>query len=199
MPVVKVQTAEGKIVKLDQIRQPIFDTLVFNSTSVLNDTKRFFDNTQGKKPYLTNLKRNSSFEKNVSYRVQGLALDCNIASNTAAALNELFLPRFIERSSLIFKIGEKNYWEGAARYATGRLNVFHAITGTATAGYHFAQMGAPAVAGIVLSGKDAIDIPELQTFYVDMNTSDFAGVTIPAGVDILMSCSIKGLMRRPVQ
>ena len=199
MPVVKVQTTDGKVVKLDQIRQPIFDTVIFNSTSTLNENKRFFDSVQGKKPYLTNLKRNSSFEKNVSYRVQGLALDCHIASNTAAALNELFLPRFIERTDLTLKIGEKNYWEGAARFASGRLSVVHAITGTATAGYHFAQMGAPAVAGIVLSGKDAIDIPELQTFYVDMRTADFAGVTIPAGVEILMSCSLKGLMRRPVQ
>ena len=199
MPVVKVQTAEGKVVKLDQIRQPIFDTIVLNSTSTLNGVKKFFDTVQGKAAYLTNLKRNSSFEKNVSYRVQGLALDANIVSNTAAALNELFLPRFIERTALTLKIGEKNYWEGSARYASGRLNVFHAITGTTAAGFHFAQMGAPAVAGIVLSGKDAIDIPELQTFYVDMLTTDFAGVTIPAGVEILIACSLKGLMRRPVQ
>lgn len=203
MPRVKVRDAKsGQVVVLDQIRQPLFDTIQLTDGSTLNETKEFFSNVQGKKPYQTNLRQNNLLEQSVSYRVQGLAIDAHTISDDDGSLsNSIFLPKFMEKTSLKLRIGEKLYWEGPMRYATGRVDVSHANGGAAaTDQFHFSQFGSPAVAGIVLAGKDAIDIPPLQSFRVEMTTADLAGaIAVAANNPIEVVCGLKGLLRRPVQ
>lgn len=202
MPRIKVRDAKsGQIVVLDQIRQPLFDTVKIDDGSTINETKEFFSSVQGKKEYETNLRQNNLLEQAVSFRVQGLAIDAHTVSDDDGTLsNSLFLAKFMENTGLKLRIGEKVYWEGPMRFATGRVCTSHQKDGSAAPQvFNYSQYGACAVAGIILAGKDSIDIPPLQSFRVKMETADLAGITVKANNAINFVCSLKGLLRRPVQ
>lgn len=200
MPRIKVKDPKsGSVVVLDQIRQPLFDTITLDDSSTLLGIKSFFTQVQNKSEFETNLRANGQLEQSVSFRVQGLAMDAQTVENTPATINDLFLAKMMEHSSLKFRVGEKYYWEGPMRFATGRISTVHELGGTDAVAYHASQFGKPAVAGIILAKKDSIDIPPLQSFRVDWNTQELAGVTIKANTDIKFVCSLKGLLRRPVQ
>lgn len=202
MPRVKVKDPRsGAVVVLDQIRQPIFDTITLDDSSTINTTRQFFSAVQGKASYLTNLRQNNLLEQSVSFRVQGLAIDAHTVSDDDGTLsNAGFLQKMMEHSAIRLRIGEKLYWEGPMRFATGRVHAFHEKDNSAAATvYNFEQYGAPAVAGIILAKKDSIDVPPLQSFRVEWETTDLSGTTVVANNDIKFVCSLKGLLRRPVQ
>ncbi len=194
---VKVQGPSGQIVLLDQIRQDAFDTITLDSTSTINEEREFFSNIQGKKPYQTNLNQANLLEKNVSFLIMALQIDAQISD----AANAGFLAKLQEYSSLRLKIGERDFWKGAMRLATGKITQESAISTTvadSTAQVHLEQYGCPSNNG-VLFGKDAHEIPSLFSFKVIMASNVPAGVTIAADTEVNLVCRLKGLQRRPVQ
>lgn len=180
----------------DEIREPLYDTLDILPASTIQGVRRFFSDVQGKGKSLTNLRQNNLLETAVSFRVQGLSVDCQ---NFEAA-NFKAIPTILETSALKFQVAEKAYWEGPMRFAAGRL---YSDIGVTAAGL-LQQHGFSAVAPIVLQGDHVVDINPLQTFYVEwtiegMSATDLAFATPAAATRLRYVCSLKGLKRRPVQ
>ena len=98
------------------------------------------------------------------------------------------------------RVGEKVYWEGNGTYAMGRVDA--SFGGNLTATHQ--KLGFSAVQPVILTGKHVIDIPPLQSFQVDWNCSgmsaaEIALATPAANTKLRYLCSLKGLLRRPVQ
>lgn len=190
----------------DEIRQPLYDTIDLAAAETLAGTRRFFASVTDvgnipKSIAKTNLKQPGSLETAVSFRVQGLAFD---AQNDLAD-NAAILPVVLAKSSLTFSVGVKTYWQGPARFACGRM-MESGIAGTDLAdGRIHQQYGWSAVQPIVLQGKHVIDINPLQNFLVvweiasqDLTVAEAALAPV-ADSELSFVCSLKGLLRRPVQ
>lgn len=189
----KVKSADGRYL-LDQIRQPLFDTIELDENSVLNKTRKFFTDIQEKSSYQTNMRVNGQLENTVSFQCQGLAVD---AQNTAPA-NETILAKIMEHSAIAFRVGEKFYWEGPLRFACGRLNYQSAVAGGTDVERHYTSYGVPAVAGVIFARNNPVNISSQQNFSVNWEIADLTA-TLGAGTTIKFVCSLKGILRRPVQ
>lgn len=194
MPIVRLPGGELR----DEIRQPLHDTVDITAATPLPGVRTFFQDVTGKSLAQTNLTTTGGLPIATSFRIQGIALD---AHNVLAAQQQL-LPLMIENSSLVLKVGEKDYWRGAARFAAGR---FYQDLDAAAAPAMVQQFGWAAVAPIVYGAKHVIDVNPLQAFSVVMTTDALSAEeltaigTIGAGRKIRLVTSLKGLLRRPVQ
>lgn len=190
----------------DEIRQPLYDTVVYEAAELLAGTSTFFTsvtNPDGspKSLMLTNLTQSGQLPTATSFRIQGLCLDgANEDFGNVSVPTILML-----KSSLSLSLGVKNYWQGPARFACGReLDMGFAGTGLA-AGRLFQQYGWPAIQPVILQGKHVVDLNPLQNFSATFQTlaadltATEAAVAIAAGTQFLLVCSLKGLLRRPVQ
>lgn len=181
----------------DEIRQPLYDTVQVAAAESPIAVRQFFSNIQGKTRAQTNLKTNGQLETAVSFRCEGLALDCqNIYYANAQAL-----PLILENSSLRFRVGEKDYWEGNMVYMAGRVCSEISTFDANSAKQHF---GLEAVQPVILKGKHVIDINPLQTFFLEWNCQGMTAAEITlatpaANTRLQFIASMKGLLRRPVQ
>lgn len=198
MPIVRLPNGELR----DEIRQPLYDTIDIDDTVVLPTTFNFFSTVQGKTKVRSNLRQNSQLETAVSFRIQGLALD---AQNFRLG-NQFVIPQILERSSLELTVGEKIYWTGTGRLASGRMYEDAALDSQAApAAVLLQQYGWAAVQPVILMGRHVIDVNPLQNFSClftigDMTATELAAAT-PTIQDVNVSFvfSLKGLLRRPVQ
>lgn len=193
MPIVRLP--EGSL--RDEIRQPIYDTIAIGAGISPVGIWRFFSNVQGKSRAQSNLRQNNLLETAVSFRVQGMALDCQ---NHYYA-NEHALAIILENSSLRVRIGEKDYWEGPLAFISGRISAFAATT---TTPYLYEKLGMEAVQPVILQGKHVVDINPLQSFFGEMtvdvlSAAELALATPAADTALKFQFSLKGLLRRPVQ
>lgn len=197
MPIVRLPTGELR----DEIRQPVYDTIVLGAAVNPVGTQEFFSSVQGKSLIQTNLKQNKMLETAVSFRVQGLALD---AQNFRLA-NRIALPLIMERSSIEFVAGEKTYFTGNSRYLAGRVWQHTALDAQAAPTDAILQeYGSAAVQAVILQGKHVIDINPLQSFFArwtvgEMSVAEQAEATPAAGTEIRFLFKMAGLLRRPVQ
>lgn len=181
----------------DEIRVPLYDTITLESGYTPAGSRQWFSSVQGKARSRTNLKANNILETAVSYRVQGMALDCeNIYYANRAAI-----PLLIQNSSVRVRIGEKDYWEGAAVFLSGRT---HERDSTFDANVTHQRLGDVAVQPVMLQGKHVVDINPLQSFFAEWNVGDLtaaetAAVALEADTRLHFIFSFKGLLRRPVQ
>lgn len=202
MPIVTLPSGELR----DEIRQPLYDTVDLVAGETLAGTRRFFASVTDvgnvpKSRLKTNMKQAGQLETAVSFRVQGLCFDAQNYQNANADI----LPVVLEKASLVLAVGVKNYWEGPARFAAGRMQE-SGVSGTGlAAGRTHQQYGWAAVQPIVFQGKHVIDINPLQNFQVtweilsqDLTTSE-AALAIATGSEVPFVMSLKGLLRRPVQ
>lgn len=197
MPIVRLPTGELR----DEIRQPVYDTIVIGAAVNPVGSREFYASVQGKSLIQTNLKQNKLLETAVSFRVQGLALD---AQNFRLA-NRLALPLIMERSSIEFVVGEKTYFTGTARLLAGRIWQHTALSAQAAPTDAILQeYGCAAVQPVILQGKHVIDINPLQSFFArwvvgEMTVAEQAEATPAADTELRFVFSMKGLLRRPVQ
>lgn len=202
MPIVTLPGGELR----DEIRQTLYDTIDLAAGESLAGTRRFFasvteSNNQPKSALKTNMRQPGSLETAVSFRVQGLAIDCQ----NSLAENQDILPVILQKSALIFKVGVKDYWQGPMRFAAGRM-LESGVAGTDLAGGRILQQfGWPAVQAILFQGKHVIDINPLQNFELqwliaqqDLTVAE-AALQVAADTEIPVVASLKGLLRRPVQ
>jgi hypothetical protein len=193
MPIVRLP--EGSL--RDEIRQPIYDTIAVIAAESPVGTRRFFSNIQGKSRAQTNLRQNNLLETAVSFRIQGMALDCQnfYYANVGA------LPVIMENSSLRLHVGEKDYWEGPWAFTAGRINSEAAAT---TNPYLYQKFGFAAVQPVILQGKHVVDINPLQSFFAEwvcdtLTAAELVLATPAANTALKFQYSLKGLLRRPVQ
>lgn len=208
MPIVTLPGGELR----DEIRQPAYDTIVLNAGDGIAAIRRFFatTNTTANAPKSlaqTNMEQPGSFPTATSYRVQGLCIDADNSSLTAAAATNLnFLPVFLRKSSVSLQVGVKNYWQSPMRFACGRMqNEFATAVGGTPLFAGYQQFGWAAVQPVVFQGKHVIDINPLQNFQIvwqatadDLTAAEDA-LVVAAGTDLVFVASLKGLLRRPVQ
>lgn len=179
----------------DEIRQPQYDTFDLGAVSPVG-TVTFFNTVTNKSLQKTNLKQPGSLPTATSFRVQGLCLD---AQNNAL-LNVGVIPTILIRSSLQLNIGDKIYWQGPSRFASGRM--YSDLGGDADD--IFQQYGWAAIQPVVFQGRHVIDINPLQNFSVnwvigDMTAGEVTESTPAANTVVSFVMSLKGLLRRPVQ
>jgi hypothetical protein len=201
MPIVRLPQGSLR----DEIRLPLYDTIVLGAAESPVGTRSFFSAVQGKSAARTNLRQNNLLETAVSYRVQGMAIDCqNFYSANISAL-----PIIMENSSVIVKIGEKEYWKGNMTFLAGRVHASYAAATTAAAttinNVH-QKFGDVAVQSVILQGKHVIDINPLQSFSAqwncdssDLTAAEITASTPAANTNLKFIFSFKGLQRRPVQ
>lgn len=199
MPIITLPGGELR----DEIRQPLFDTVVLAAASVAAGIRRFFvsNQTAGGAPKSlaqTNMEQPGSLPTATSYRVQGVTID----SDNVEEANSAFLPLFLRKSSVSLQIGVKNYWQSPLRFACGRMETDLAAGGVAQV---YQQYGWSAVQPVILQGKHVVDINPLQNFQIvwetaaaDLTAAE-AALTVAAGTDLVFVASLKGLLRRPVQ
>lgn len=191
MPIVTLPGGELR----DEIRQPLYDTIVLAAGDAIAGIRRFFQTTTiGANPKslaFTNMEQPGSLPTATSFRVQGLCIDAD-----ARAVNLDILPVFLRKSSVSLQVGVKNYWQSPLRFACGRMQ-------TAEATYQ--QYGWAAVQPVVFQGKHVVDINPLQNFQIvwsaaaaDLTAAE-AAITVDADTDLVFVASLKGLLRRPVQ
>lgn len=205
MPIVKLPGGQLR----DEIRMPLYDTLVQDAAESPVATRTFFSNIQGKPLSWTNLRQPGSLETAVSYRIQGMAID---ALNVYAA-NRQLLPLVVQFSSLRLHVGEKDYWNGPMNFAAGRVKQNAAVATTVaatTSEFLLQHFGDEAIQGIMFPGDHFVDINPLQQFFVEwvcgagqapyaMTGAEIAAATPAAATRVLYMLSLKGLQRRPVQ
>lgn len=196
MPIVTLPGGELR----DEVRQPIYDTIVLDAGASAAGVRRFFQSnvTAGGAPKSlaqTNLEQPGSLPTATSFRIQGLAVD---ADNSAIA-NNPFLPLFLRKSSVSLQVGVKNYWNSPLRYAAGRM--FTNLDSASS----YQQYGWPAVQSVVLQGRHVVDVNPLQNFVIVWTTASQdltateAALTVAVDTDLVFVASLKGLLRRPVQ
>lgn len=181
----------------DEIRVPLYDTITLENGYTPAGSRQFFSSVQGKPKSRTNLKANNILETAVSYRVQGMAFD---VENIYYA-NKTVIPLLIQNSSIRARIGEKDYWEGAAYFLSGRL---HERSSTFDANVTHQRLGDVAVQPVILQGKHVVDINPLQAFFAewtvgDLTATETTACAIAANTRLHFIFSFKGLLRRPVQ
>jgi hypothetical protein len=201
MPIVRLPNGSLR----DEVRQPLYDTIIIQAAESPLGDRSFYSSVQGKSKARTNLRQNNLLETAVSYRVQGLGLDCQ---NFYAA-NKSALPVFMENSSIQLKIGEKIYWEGPFTFIGGRITANYAVATTQAATTIedvYQKFGDAAVASVQLQGKHCVDINPLQSFNAlwhvdsaDLTIAEQALATPAAETNMKFVFSLKGLLRRPVQ
>lgn len=210
MPIVKLPGGQLR----DEIRLPLYDTVSIESAESPIATRSFFSNIQGKPRSWTNLKQPGSLETAVSYRIQGMAIDCYNVN----AINRNVIPEVVQFSSLRLHVGEKDYWEGPMNFAAGRVYQNAAVAAqTQTAAgpyvadaYLLQHLGDNAIQGIMFPGDHFVDINPLQNFFVEwtcgagvapftFNAAELAQATAGGGFRTIWMLSLKGLQRRPVQ
>jgi hypothetical protein len=202
----RVKLADGKL--RDEVRQPMYDTIVILGGQSPIGIHTFFSAVQGKSINATNLRQNNMMESGVSYRVQGMGLD----AQNLNVQNIDVLSLIMKASGLKFRIGEKVYFTANLNQVCGRVDtVMSACPGSNATVVEkaFGHLGAPSVAQIAFKGQYAIDIAPLQSFAVDMEVSSdatfglsgglVARATPAANTKVEFTLSLKGLMRRPVQ
>ena len=197
MPIVTLPGGELR----DEIRQPLYDTIIVAAGEGLVGVRRFFQSNviasgAPKTLAATNMEQPGSLATATSFRIQGLAVD---ADNITTA-NDSFLPAFLRSSSVSLQVGVKNYWQSPLRYACGRLTAEYG--GTAAT---YQQYGWPAVQPVVFQGKHVVDVNPLQNFQIawvtsaqDLTAAEQA-LTVAAATQLIFQASLKGLLRRPVQ
>ena len=188
----------------DEVRNPVYDAIVINAAESPIGTRRFYANVQGKPRYQTNLRQNNLLETAVSFRVQGLAIDCQ----NFRPINKAALPLIIEHSSIQLRVGEKVYYEAPWTFLSGRMEQHSsvAIPAAAIAAIEnvYQKFGQSAVAPVLLTGKHVIDILPLQSFQAQwdcegMTAGEITEATPAATTLLQFYFSMKGLLRRPVQ
>lgn len=192
MPIIRLPQGHLR----DEIRLPLYDTLTIAEAESPVGRRQFYSAVQGKPRSQSNLRQNNLLETAVSYRVMGMAIDCQ----NDFFLNRRALPIIMENSSVRVHIGEKDYWEGPMVYLAGRIST-EIAGGTDNLYQHF---GEAAVQGVILQGKHVIDINPLQSFFAEwtvdnLSAADEAAATPVAGSQLRFLFSFKGLLRRPVQ
>lgn len=196
MPIVTLPGGELR----DEIRQPLYDTIILAAAEGLVGVRRFFQSNviaggAPKSLAATNMEQPGSLPTATSFRIQGLSVD---ADNEAIA-NNSFLPAFMRSSSVSLLVGVKNYWQSPLRFACGRMQV------DVDAASSYQQYGWAAVQPVVFQGKHVIDVNPLQNFQLawttaaqDLTAAE-AALTVAAATQIVFTASLKGLLRRPVQ
>lgn len=193
MPRVKLTSGELR----DEISQPLFDVIDIVAAESPQANRSFFTNVQGKSKAETNLRQNAQLEGYVSYRILSMVLD----SQTVYQGLRAALPLIQEHSSLVLRVGEKEYYEGQGTHWTGRTRQEESTFDVNVAYSHY---GKEAVNAIVLGARHYVDIPPLQSFRVDwqvlgMSAAEIALATPAADQKLRFICSLKGIQRRPVQ
>ena len=196
MPIVTLPGGELR----DEIRQPIYDTVVLEAGEGVAGIRRFFASNQTvtgapKSLAQTNLEQPGSLPTATSFRIQGVTVD---ADNQTIANNGL-LPIFLRKSSVSLQVGVKNYWQSPLRFACGRMQ------NDLDAASSYQQYGWASVQPVVFSGRHVIDVNPLQNFLLtwavaqtDLTAAE-AALTVAAETDLVFVASLKGLLRRPVQ
>jgi len=208
MPIVTLPGGELR----DEVRQPAYDSIVLAAGDTLAGIRRFFASNQlaGGQPKslaMTNMEQPGSFPTATSYRVQGLTIDADNSSLSAAAATNLqILPTLLRKSSISLQVGVKNYWQSPLRFACGRMqSEFATAVGATPLAMAYQQYGWAAVQPVVFQGKHVIDINPLQNFQIAWNvaTEDLTAaeqaLAVAVGTDLVFVASLKGLLRRPVQ
>ncbi len=204
MPIVKLPNGQLR----DEIRLTLYDTVDIDAAEAPEGNRLFFTDIQGKSLAETNLVQPGMLQTAVSYRIQGMALDCaNVYAGNRQALSLI-----TQCSSLRLHIGEKDYWAGPMLFATGRLkqNAAAAATTQTAPGaavvdsYLLQHFGDEAIQGIMFPGDHYVDINPLQNFFVEwicsgMSAAEEAAATPVANTRLRFLLSLKGLQRRPVQ
>jgi len=191
----------------DEIRQPLYDTLIYVAAETLAGVSTFFTSVTNpvtgnpKSLMMTNLTQAGQLPTATSFRIQGLCMD----AQNQSYLNVDILSVLLEKSSLELSVGVKQYWQGPLRFACGR-QWETGFAGTDTAdGRLYQEYGWQAIQPVVLQGKHVVDINPLQNFSLTLDTeaddltAAEAALTIAAATQILLVGSLKGLLRRPVQ
>jgi len=191
MPILKLPGGSVR----DEIRQPLFDTIDIVAGEAAEGVRDFFSDVQSKGKSLTNLRQNNLLETAVSFRIVGIAID---AQNDVVA-NIRVLPIIQESSALELRVGEKLYWEGPLRFACGRL--YEELAGGAQI---YQQFGFPAVQGVSLQGRHVVDINPLQSFRIKwtvegLSATEKTDASPDTDSKVRFVCSLKGILRRPVQ
>lgn len=188
----------GKQAIRDQLREPIYDTIVIGAGENPSGKQFvFFENVQGKGKHLTNLRQPKILEGQVSFLIDTITLEAQINdAGNAKALNTL-----INYSSAKLRIGEKDYYEAPTRFLTGGLYVEHVL---AAGDSYYAHTQSMAQHGLKLKGNDRLEIAPLQSFELQWNVASIpaamqAGATPAADTEIMMVAKLQGLRRRPVQ
>lgn len=208
MPIITLPGGELR----DEVRQPAYDSLVLAAAATPAGNRSFFTSKQNadgtpKSLALTNMESVGQFPTATSYRVQGLTIDADNSSLTAATATNLnFLPVFLRKSSISLQVGVKNYWQSPLRFACGRMqSEFATAVGAVPLFAGYQQYGWAAVQPVVFQGKHVIDINPLQNFSInwvtaaaDLTTAE-AALAVATGTDLVFVASLKGLLRRPVQ
>jgi hypothetical protein len=191
MPRVKLGNGELR----DQIREDLFDTHIQSPAQSMSGITKFFSQTQGKAEHLTNLRQNNILENQVSYLVQGIGFD----AQTYDIADHGLLQLVTDHSAFKLRIGEKVYWNGALRFITGKIA--SDLGGSLISMVQ--QFGSHDSSKYALKGIDSIAIPPLQTFSCELNVAGFTpaedAAAQPNANDVYYVCSLKGLLRRPVQ
>jgi hypothetical protein len=199
MPIVALPGGELR----DEIRQPLYDTIVLAAAESVIGVRRFFQSNViaggvPKSLAATNMEQPGSLPTATSFRVQGLTVDSD--NNSLNGNMQFILPLFLRSSSISLLVGVKNYWQSPMRFACGRMQ--NENGGAATI---YQQYGWAAVQPVVFQGKHVIDINPLQNFQIawtttaqDLTAAQQAFVIAP-NEQLVFAASLKGLLRRPVQ
>lgn len=177
MPRVKLQSGEVR----DQVRLNLYDTLT--QTGVFQGDNKFFTNIGNKTIVDTNMRIQGTLEQGVSFLVQGVALDA-IVYKTGL---DIVIAEILDKSACILTVGEKEYLRAPARHVGGKIRSYNPL---------IAQYGSHAESVYKLAGIDAITIPSVQTFNLNLKVE----TAVTSGTDSIRYVgTLKGLMRRPVQ
>lgn len=208
MPIITLPGGELR----DEIRQPTYDTITLAAGTTLAGLRRFFssgvnDDGSPKSLAKTNMEQPGSFPTATSYMLQGLCVDADNQSLTAATATNLnILPVLLRKSSVSLQIGVKNYWQSPLRFACGRMtSEFATAVGAVPLFAGYQQFGWAAIQPIVFQGRHVVEINPLQNFQLAWNTAieDLtaaeAALAVAATTDLVFVASLKGLLRRPVQ
>lgn len=192
--------------------QPAYDTITLAAGASAAGTRRFFQsNTTAagapKSLAQTNMESVGQFPNATSFLLQGLTIDADNSSLSAAGATNLeMLPLFLRKSSISLQIGVKNYWQSPLRFACGRMTSdFSSAVGGTPLSMAYQQYGWAAIQPVVFQGKHVVEINPLQNFQIawatlaDDLTAAEAALTVAVGTDLVFVASLKGLLRRPVQ
>lgn len=202
MPLVRLPGGELR----DEVRYPLIDGRTLDDGIDPSGAYSYFSAVQGKPDYLTNLGQNNILPQGVSYRIMGLAFDMQNLNTARSTL----LPTILDHTSVRLRVGEKDYLKCPLLFAAGRLEQNAACsTGTGTAtdlAFLHQKFGTSIGLPVLLSGRHVVDIAPLQNFSVETITSGITAAELAVltatpvvGKHNLIYCSLKGLMRRPVQ
>lgn len=190
----------------DEIRQNIFDSFFLEAGVNPTGVIAYYAATTNKPKAQSNLQNPNAFPMNNSYRCLGFSLD---AQNWQDA-NYQVLPLIMERSSLLFSVGDKTYWQGNCMYLCGRLDQTSALSqygqvAPSVTARTYQRYGDVSVQAVGFTGDHALEIAPLQNFQANQtiafldNAEATAGTVPGGGQRIGLYFTMKGLLRRNVQ